>query len=150
MRAGVPDTLDYLAGEWRVGRTVADLAAGEDGRFEGTARFTADGAGGLAHTEHGTFTWRGTAREASRAHHYAPGPDGGALVTFPDGRPFHDLDLREGRWEVAHGCAPDTYRGRFTVLGPDRFEVVWRVTGPAKNLLLTTVHDRARRPGGAV
>jgi hypothetical protein len=25
---------------------------------------------------------------------------------------------------------------------------VWRVTGPAKNLLLTTVHERFPRPAG--
>jgi hypothetical protein len=143
---GVPvaDALGYLAGRWRVSRTVRDLTAGESGRFDGVADFTPDGAGGLAHAEHGTFLWRGTARAASREHRWGPGPDGTALAAFPDGRPFHDLDLRTGRWRTVHGCPPDRYEGEFTVLGPDRWRVVWRVAGPAKNLLLTTVHQRSR------
>ncbi|MDI5966041.1 DUF6314 family protein [Streptomyces sp. SL13] len=141
----VADALGYLAGRWRVRRTVLDLTAGETGRFEGVADFTAHGDDGtLAHAERGEFHWRGTARSATRAHAYAPGPGGTALVGFPDGRPFHDLDLRTGRWRAVHGCPPDRYEGQFTVLGPDRWQVVWRVTGPAKNLLLTTVHDRSR------
>lgn len=139
----VADTLGYLAGRWRVRRTVEDRAAGETGLFEGVADFTPDGAGGLAHAERGRFGWRGASREATREHSYGPGPDGTALVAFPDGRPFHDLDLRTGRWSAVHGCAPDRYEGAFTVLGPDRWRVVWRVTGPAKNLLLTTLHERS-------
>lgn len=137
------DTLGHLAGRWRVRRTAEDLAAGESGRFEGAAEFTPDG-GGLTHTEHGEFSRRGAHREARRAHSHGPGPDGTVLVAFPDGRPFHDLDLRTGRWRAVHGCPPDRYEGEFTILGPDRWRAVWRVTGPAKDPLLTTVHDRSR------
>ena len=139
----VPDALGYLAGRWRVSRTVRDLADGGLGAFEGVADFRPRPDGGLAHREEGDFTWRGVTRAAHREHRYEPAaPSGTALVRFPDGRPFHPLDLRTGRWHAEHGCPPDRYRGEFTVLGPDRWQVVWSVAGPAKRLLLATVHHR--------
>jgi hypothetical protein len=146
----VPDVLAYLAGRWRVGRTVRDLSSGESGRFEGAAEFGPDAggdAGTLRHAEAGEFTWRGTTRPAHREHRYEPGtPPGTAVVRFPDGRYFHDLDLRTGRWTARHGCPPDRYRGEFTILDSESWQVVWAVTGPAKHLLLATVHQRVR-PG---
>lgn len=139
----VPDVLGYLAGRWRVGRTVRDLSGGEAGVFEGAAAFLPDGSGSLSHVEEGDFTWRGATRGARRAHRFDPGTAAGtALVRFTDGRPFHDLDLRSGRWTADHGCAPDHYHAEFTVLDENRWQVVWSVSGPAKNLLLATVHDR--------
>lgn len=122
---------------------MRDLAGGEAGDFEGTADFRREaGDGTLSHVEEGRFTWRGVSRPARRAHRFDPDRDGTAFVRFADGRPFHPLDLRRGRWTADHPCAEDHYRGRFTVLGRDRWQVVWTVTGPGKNLLLVTVHDR--------
>jgi hypothetical protein len=140
---GVPDVLGYLEGSWRVERTVRDLDSGRTGVFTGGATFTRqhpDGA--LLHAESGDFTWDGVTRPAHRAHRFEPGPDGTAFVRFADGRPFHPLDLRTGRWTAEHPCAADRYRGEFDVLTPDRWRVVWTVTGPAKRLVLSTVHDR--------
>jgi len=140
----VPDVLSYLAGRWRVHRSVADLGGGGRGVFEGTAAFTGGADGVLCHAEEGTFTWRGTARPARRAHRYLPLGDGTASVAFEDGRPFHLLDLRTGRWTARHPCAADRYLGRFTVLGPDRWQVVWTVRGPGKDVRMSTVHERLR------
>ncbi|WP_255952947.1 DUF6314 family protein [Streptomyces odontomachi] len=177
----VPDVLAYLAGAWRVERTVRDLASGAEGRFTGTTVFAplaADGTsgpdgdtgaghgrhgatgkgahagagdaaerGGLLHHESGTFVWQGTARPAERTLRYLPGITAGtARVEFSDGRPFHDLDLRGGSYVAHHPCAADLYRGDFTVTGPDRWRTSWRVTGPAKDLLLVTDYTRAARP----
>ncbi len=154
----VPDVLAYLAGAWYVERTAQDLTNGAAGRFTGTTVFGPLGGGadhgsidecaghGLLHHESGTFVWQGTPRPAERILRYLPGERAGtAHVEFSDGRPFHDLDLHSGSYVAHHPCVADAYRGEFTVLGPDRWQTHWRVTGPAKDVLLVT--DYIRRPG---
>ncbi|GJF22802.1 hypothetical protein SHO565_33660 [Streptomyces sp. HO565] len=139
----VPDVLAYLAGRWRTERTVRDLASGDVGRFEGTTAFETCEDGGLRGHESGAFTWRGVARPAERTLRYEPGgAPGTAHVRFADGRPFHDLDLTSGRHVADHPCAADLYRGEFTVRDRDHWRTVWRVGGPAKDLLLTTDYTR--------
>ncbi|MGW0944524.1 DUF6314 family protein [Streptomyces sp. NPDC002623] len=139
----VPDVLAYLAGSWRVTRSVRDRASGDEGRFDGVTVFGASDDGGLLQHESGTFVWLGVARPAERTLRFLPGPTPGtADVRFADGRPFHDLDLRTGRHIADHPCSADLYRGEFTVRDADRWRSVWRVAGPAKDLLLTTDYAR--------
>ncbi|MEU2286849.1 DUF6314 family protein [Streptomyces sp. NPDC013178] len=140
----VPDALAYLAGMWRVERSVRDLTSGDAGTFTGRTGFRPLGeGGGLLHEESGTFVWQGVARPAERTLRFLPGPaPGTAEVRFADGRPFHDLDLTTGRHAAGHPCAADLYRGEFTVRDADHWRTVWRVGGPAKNLLLTTEYTR--------
>ncbi|MBM7168278.1 hypothetical protein JQK87_07610 [Streptomyces sp. G44] len=157
----VPEALAHLVGEWRVTRTVRDLAGGSEGRFTGTTLFSplratplpaplsARDEGGLLHHESGVFTWHGVARPAERTLRFLPGATPGtARVEFADGRFFHDLDLRTGRHETDHPCAADLYRGEFEVYDADRWRTRWRVGGPAKDLLLVTEYVRAA-PGPA-
>jgi hypothetical protein len=139
----VPDVLAHLRGSWRVERSVRDLAGGDEGRFHGGTVFGPLDGGGLLHEESGTFTWRGVSRPATRTLRFLPGATPGtAEVRFADGRPFHTLDLRSGRWIAEHPCAADRYRGEFTVLDADHWRSVWRVGGPAKDLVLTTGYVR--------
>ncbi|MQY38985.1 hypothetical protein SRB17_70000 [Streptomyces sp. RB17] len=139
----VPDVLEHLVGRWRVERHVRDLTSGDEGRFEGVVHFTRLTRGALLHEESGTFTWRGVARPATRTLRFLPGPTPGtADVRFADGRPFHELDLGSGRYVAEHPCAADLYRGEFTVRDADHWRTVWRVGGPAKDLLLTTDYVR--------
>lgn len=143
----VPDALAYLAGHWRVERSVRDLASGETGTFSGTTLFGPPAEGGptdgLLHHESGTFTWQGTPRPAERTLRFLPGGSPAeAEVRFADGRFFHDLDLTAGHHITDHPCAADLYRGEFTVLDADRWRTVWRVGGPAKDLVLTTDYTR--------
>ncbi|MFF4141831.1 DUF6314 family protein [Streptomyces sp. NPDC001698] len=139
----VPDVLAYLAGNWRVRRSVRDLAGGGTGEFTGTTAFGALDGGGLLHRECGTFVWQGVARPAERTLRFLPGSvPSTADVRFADGRRFHDLDLRSGRHLAGHPCAADLYRGEFTVRDAGRWRTVWRVGGPAKDLLLTTDYTR--------
>ncbi|GHI09016.1 hypothetical protein AQI88_12245 [Streptomyces cellostaticus] len=139
----VADVLAHLAGRWRVVRTVRDLASGDEGRFEGVTVFGPPDGGGLLHEESGTFTWQGVTRAATRTLRFLPGSTPGtADVRFADGRPFHELDLRSGRYVADHPCSADLYRGEFTVTDPDHWRTVWRVGGPAKDLLLTTDYVR--------
>ncbi|GAB2748528.1 DUF6314 family protein [Streptomyces bullii] len=140
----VPDVLAYLAGTWRVERVVRDLAGGHRGEFVGTTVFGPLEDGGLLHHESGTFVWQGVARPAERTLRYLPGPGGTADVRFADGRPFHDLDLTSGRHVAGHPCAADLYRGEFTARDEDHWETVWRVRGPAKDLVLTTSYARVQ------
>ncbi|MEU2927646.1 DUF6314 family protein [Streptomyces sp. NPDC048304] len=139
----VADVLAHLAGRWRVERDVRDLASGDEGRFEGVVDFTALPGGALLHEESGAFTWQGVTRPATRTLRFLPGPTPGtADVRFADGRPFHELDLGTGHWIAEHPCAADLYRGEFTVRDADHWRTVWRVGGPAKDLLLTTDYVR--------
>ncbi|MFD8232054.1 DUF6314 family protein [Streptomyces sp. NPDC059696] len=140
----VPDALAFLAGRWTVSRSVRDLASGTDGEFTGTTEFRADeeAPGGLSHHESGTFVWQGVARPAERTLRFLPGPGGTAQVRFADGRPFHDLDLTSGRHVADHPCSADLYRGEFTVRDRDHWRTVWRVRGPAKDLILRTDYTR--------
>ncbi|MFI2616557.1 DUF6314 family protein [Streptomyces sp. NPDC018584] len=145
----VPEPLAHLVGEWRVTRTVRDLADGSEGHFSGTTLFSplpAPDGGGLLHHESGVFTWHGTARPAERTLRFLPGATPGtARVEFADGRFFHDLDLRSGRHATDHPCAADLYRGEFEVDDADHWRSRWRVGGPAKDLLLVTEYVRAAR-----
>ncbi|MDQ0579864.1 DUF6314 family protein [Streptomyces rishiriensis] len=143
----VPDALAYLLGRWRVTRSVEDRANGAEGRFDGVTVFSAlDGGedgGGLLHQESGTFVWLGVPRPAERTLRFLPGPTPGtADVRFADGRAFHDLDLSTGRHVADHPCSADLYRGEFTVRDGDHWRTLWRVAGPAKDLVLTTDYAR--------
>ncbi|WP_406328653.1 DUF6314 family protein [Streptomyces sp. NBC_00203] len=147
----VTDVLAYLAGSWRVERAVRDLASDAEGRFTGTTVFGPledPEDAGLLHHESGTFVWQGVARPAERTLRFLRGPASGTtLVEFSDGRYFHDLDLSNGRHIADHPCSADLYRGEFTVYTEDRWRTVWRVGGPAKDLVLTTDYARVRRHG---
>lgn len=139
----VPDALTYLAGSWRVERSVRDLASGEEGVFSGTTVFGPLEDGGLLHHECGTFVWREVPRPAERTLRFLPGSSPGtADVRFADGRFFHDLDLTSGRYLADHPCSADLYRGEFTVRDEDHWRAVWRVRGPAKDLVLGTDYAR--------
>ncbi|WP_328539743.1 DUF6314 family protein [Streptomyces sp. NBC_00344] len=146
----VPDVLAYLAGAWRVERTVRDLSGESDGCFTGRTDFEPLDGGGLLHHESGTFVWQGVARPAGRILRFLPaqpGEDGGtgtSQVQFADGRFFHGLDLRSGHHIADHPCGADLYRGEFEAWGPDGWRSIWRVGGPAKQLLLTTEYTRER------
>ncbi|WP_105974228.1 DUF6314 family protein [Streptomyces geranii] len=140
----VADALLYLAGSWRVERTVRDLVGADEGAFTGITTFSPLDGRGLLQEESGTFVWQGVARPAERTLRFLRGAaPGTADVRFADGRPFHDLDLTSGHWTTDHPCAADLYRGEFTVLDADHWRTVWRVAGPAKDLVLTTAYARA-------
>jgi hypothetical protein len=147
----VPDATAYLVGRWSIDRVVVDERTGAQGTFTGTAEFRrVDGE--LLELESGEFVWGGVSNQANRTHRLVPRPDGTADVLFADGRPFHDLDLRTGRWRTRHPCAADLYDGEFTVVSHDEWHLRWRVEGPAKTQVLTSVYRRnpadARRATG--
>ncbi|MER6675916.1 DUF6314 family protein [Streptomyces sp. NPDC000983] len=144
----VRDTLGYLRGAWRVTRSVRDLGSGDLGEFTGTTVFGPLEGGGLLHEESGRFRWQGVARPAERTLRFLPGSAPGTVdVHFADGRPFHDLDLSHGHHVTDHPCSADLYRGEFTVLDEHHWRTLWRVRGPAKDLVLTTDYTREPATG---
>ncbi|MCB8883479.1 hypothetical protein ACELLULO517_24740 [Acidisoma cellulosilytica] len=109
----------------------------------GKARFTPE-AGGIRFSESGILTLGAVVMNAARDYRFEiVGPDR-FLVFFDDGRLFHDAQLSDdGAACVTHDCAPDLYRGRYRMDGPDRWRLSWRVTGPRKDLVIATVFSRA-------
>ncbi|NLU69320.1 DUF6314 family protein [Streptomyces sp. HNM0574] len=138
----VPDTLGYLAGRWSVRRRLRDDASGGAGHFTGTAVFRQPADGRWLHEEDGVLEWNGVRNDARRTLRLDALPDGTAEVSFADGRPFHRLDLRTGTWHAHHPCGRDHYEGTFTVVSPAEWHLRWRVRGPAKDQLLSTVYRR--------
>ena len=139
----VADLRAYLAGAWEIRRSLEDALRGQRGSFDGSAAFTPDDDGGLAYREEGRLALGSFETLAHQSYRYGFPASHFAEVSFDDGRPFHDLDLSAGQWEVEHLCAADLYRGRFRVEGPERWSVIWTVAGPRKDQRLESLFLRA-------
>ncbi|WP_413250040.1 DUF6314 family protein [Sinomonas flava] len=145
----MPDLYAFLRGTWSVERTMLDRATGSRGRFSGTVTFaplsTDADDGALQQREEGTVRWGSHEGPATREYIWRPGAHPGAMeVFFPDGRPFHSVDLAGAASDSTHWCSPDDYRVRYEAAGPDELRWTWDVTGPAKDLLLESVLRRTR------
>lgn len=136
----VEDPLAFLTGRWSTQRGLLDRSTGARGTFSGTTIFTPDG-GGLLWDEEGTVSWPTFQGPAFRSYRIAA-EDDTLAVLFPDDRLLCRLDLRSGRARDEHACTPDTYIVDFRVTSPGTVEYSWDVTGPAKDLLLTTTLTR--------
>lgn len=147
--AGLPvrDLRGYLVGRWQFQRRIDDQKSVMSGDIRGAAVFANSGpgagGGGLSYREEGRFDRPNQpSLVCSQTYSYQILDLGSAEVYFPDGRFFHRLDLRRGRWEVEHSCGPDLYRGQFVVISPDCWTTVWRVSGPRKDAVLTSRFNR--------
>jgi hypothetical protein len=143
-RPTVEDLASYLRGSWRIERDILDAAGAPVGRFTGWGRFDLDPEEPvlLRYREEGMLHLGAYAAPASRRLDYRV-HGWRAEVRFVDGRPFHDLDLRDGSDTVQHTCGADLYRGRFEVVSDDSWCHEWSVTGPRKDHLIRTSYDRA-------
>jgi hypothetical protein len=132
-------------------RRIRDLKTQALGRLHGTADFRPY-QGGLRFTERGVLTLPTARTEAQRTYRFVIDGDDQFSVFFADGRPFHRAEVASGIAYVVHDCAPDTYRGRYRFAAPDRWSLSWRITGPRKDLVISTVFSRTgggERRGGA-
>jgi hypothetical protein len=143
----IADPVAHLAGTWGVERELHDRRAGVRGRFSGTATFVPDGAA-LRWLEDGVLVFGGHEGPASRELRIVP-TGGGWEVRFADGRPFHPLELADGRTVVEHPCRADRYTGGYEADGPDVLVVRWDATGPAKDLAIVSRYERLRAGSGA-
>jgi hypothetical protein len=139
----IDDLATFLAGSWRLQRTIVE-GGSVVGSFTGTGTFDPAPAGDrgvLRYRERGTLHLDGTTVTATRCLVYRV-TGSRAQVAFEDGRPFHDLDLSTGVDVVEHPCGADRYRGRLEVLDADTWHHTWRVTGPHKDHEIRTVLAR--------
>jgi hypothetical protein len=128
-----------VAGQWAVERQLLDRSAGTRGTFTGVVRFGVTDDGGVSFREEGTMRWPTFTGPASRAYLLRPVDRLDALdVFFEDGRPFHRMSFTPEENLDRHWCDPDTYRVAYTYGGPDAFSYTWDVSGPRKDLLLTS------------
>jgi hypothetical protein len=116
-----------LVGAWRLRRRLVDRSAGGLGTMTGTLTLEPDD-GGLAWHEAGRLRWAGRDLDVTRDYVLRENEDGW-WVHFTDGRPFHPW--RPGA-TVEHPCVADLYRGLIRIDGPDRWRILWDVTGPRK------------------
>lgn len=137
----VGDLALFLVGSWKMTRHVTDLRNDIEASLKGVADVSVDGVG-LVQEEHGTLSVGDRTLESSCLRRYLLQDLARAHVVFEDGRPFHDLDLTNGRWDVEHRCGDDRYAGQFVVLDADVWAVTWLVTGPTKTLELTSRYRR--------
>ena len=114
-----------------------------EGSFTGTTVFTHDDVG-LRWEEQGTLVWPSFRGPASRSYRVTADPTGLMSIRFPDLRLLCTLELRSGAAQGEHLCGEDTYRMALAVPSFSTVEYSWDVTGPAKDLLLSTVLTRRR------
>lgn len=143
----VPELAAFLQGSWRVERTVLDRSRGLSGTFSGSIEFQPAG-GGLRYREAGTFSWSGSRAPATRDYFLQQTDDPARLDWYfanSDGSPsyfFHAMNLRSGSWQADHPCAADFYRVDYSALNREQLVVIWDVTGPTKNHLLSSDWQR--------
>lgn len=111
------------------------------GRLEGVARFTPASAASLIYAEEGVLTLGGLRTEANRRYRYER-METGFAVFFADGRFFHAVRPDGRRAFASHDCAPDLYRGRYRCESADRWWLSWRITGPRKDLVISSLFLR--------
>lgn len=138
----ISDLKEFLQGSWRLERRLDDRRAGQQGRLSGQALF-APVEGDLLYREEGRLAIGEHVGPAEQSYRYGFPALDRAAVHFRDGRFFHELDLSRGAWACTHLCDPDRYEGEFSVLDTDTWRVVWRVTGPRKDLTLDSTYRRA-------
>jgi len=134
--ADLPELWDF-EGDWQVARRIEDALSGQEGRFEGNARFVRDGVG-LRYSERGVLTLGGASMEAERVYLWREGA-GGIEVLFDDGRAFHRID---GSAEAAHWCDPDQYDVTYEFSGWPEWSSRWRVKGPRKDYVMVSEYYR--------
>jgi hypothetical protein len=138
----IPDLRAFLCGNWRVDRSVLDGRRSILGEFRGHASFTRAGDS-LLYEERGTLRFGVHHGPAEQCYRYDFGEgDARAIVSFRDGRMFHELDLSTGEALATHACEPDHYEGRFTALGPMQWHTAWKVSGPRKEQDILTLYTR--------
>ncbi len=144
----VVDTLSFLLGTWGLARSIEDRRADALGSFRGLA--TVAGApedaperGGWGHyQESGELRFGSRTVPAWRRLEIRRQVGGAAMLLFLDGRPFVDLDLRDGECRRVHRCGADRYEITTVVRSGALVEEHWRVRGPTKDYEATTTLTR--------
>ncbi|MEM6492498.1 MAG: DUF6314 family protein, partial [Pseudomonadota bacterium] len=141
------DAAVYFAGRWRLTRRIGDRRLGRVGRMTGDAAVTPDGAGGFVFAETGRLVFGDHAGPAERLYRLRDCVGPQATLTDDADIPLARFDLTAPRTDFTHRCPPDVYLGRFTPRCDDAWRLVWRVTGPRKDLVIATQYRRLGEEG---
>lgn len=154
----VDDTLAFLMGRWELTRDFCDHRSGARSVFSGSLVVAPLPPPPPASPDvpvpsmHVSVEEAGELRAGARAgpaHRRLRGTTitgGAALLWFPDGRPFVDLDLTVGEWRAVHDCGTDRYEIVTEVESERVVREHWHVAGPAKRYDATATF--VRRAGG--
>lgn len=140
---GLMVTAAAFVGPWALQRTIRDHLHGQHGTLQGQAIFTATGSMHLSYEEIGTLTLESGAQlEAKRRYFWAFTPDI-VIVTFEDGRPFHQFTPVGHAVGTDHPCGDDFYTVRYDFTAWPQWRAVWTVKGPRKNYVSTSLYTPA-------
>ncbi len=135
-------TAQDFQGRWDLRRTIADNRNGHHGRLVGQAIFTGAGGPQLTYDETGTLTLEaGTTLEATRRYLW-DFRSGDVIVTFADGRPFHQFVPSGHAAGTDHPCGEDFYTVRYDFTCWPEWTAVWTVKGPRKDYVSTSTYQR--------
>jgi hypothetical protein len=134
---GTVDTLSFLLGTWSIERAIDDRRSGLRGTFVGTATLIALSADSddectprARYEEAGELSFGAYKGLARRTLDYVRRNDGAVALRFGDGRPFVDVDLRDGVWQGVHPCREDRYDMTMIARSRNVVEERWQVRGP--------------------
>ncbi len=134
-----PRQLADFVGHWSLARVIRH-ADGRVDRFSGTATWHTPVGGRAPYHETGTLTLDGgMTLHADRRYVW----DQDLQVWFADGGFFHAVPSLGGC--ATHFCAPDTYDVAYDFGDWSRWQATWRVTGPAKDYVMTSQFAPADR-----
>ncbi|EBA11406.1 DUF6314 family protein [Roseobacter sp. CCS2] len=133
-------TAAEFLGQWRLHRTIRDHLNGQHGTLEGQAVFTAIDAAHLTYEETGRLTLaNGAQLEATRQYLWQFTPNT-VVVTFDDGRPFHQFVPSGHAAGTDHPCGDDVYTVRYDFTEWPQWTAIWTVQGPRKDYVSTSTY----------
>ena len=148
----IEDAFTFFVGIWDLDRSIEDRRSPACGTFTGRASLTEISAAAesaaaerLCYEETGELVFGAYRGPAHRTLEYVRLHDASVLLCFADGRPFIDVDLREGHCTRTHDCGEDRYEISMAAISHDLVEERWRVRGPQKDYDAVTT---LRRVGG--
>jgi len=146
----IVDTLSFLVGRWTLERLIIDHRSGTDGRFDGDAVIV-EVLPGLhrpfirraRYDESGTLHFGRHVGAATRRLDLERMETSAVMLSFADGKPFVDLDLRDGPWRSVHACGEDEHEIVTVAQSLDVVEEHWRVRGPTQDYDAFTILRRS-------
>jgi hypothetical protein len=143
-RGAIAQPAEFLAGDWIMTRRIRFRGTATRGLLEGRASVRTDGHHSSLN-EQGLLRLDG--REAMASQRYALTFRGAVVqVHFRNGSFFHEFELRRCGYTTIYHCGPDQYVGRYRVVDPDVWSLIWCVRGPRKNYDMRTLYRREAGP----
>jgi len=138
-----PRELQDFAGRWQIDRVIDDALTGQSITGQGVAHFIAEPTGHLVYEEALSLIYPDQPRPFEATRRYIWQGQGGVIeIRFEDGRLLQRLSLSGSNVGDVHHCDPDRYDGRYEFADWPQWRAIWRVTGPRKDYLMTTVYRR--------